>query len=95
MAAKPVAPEDQDLATALDLLSRGQWDPARTALNTLAMRHPGVARYRALLAYARGREAQLARRSDEARVELEQALQIDPDLQLAKSALGELFTRRK
>jgi hypothetical protein len=90
-----VTAEERDLAAALELLARLQWDAARTALNTLATKHPGTPRYRALLAFARGREAQLARRIDEARVELEQALQIDPDLQLAKSALGELFTRRK
>ena len=37
----------------------------------------------------------LARRMDEARVELQEALQIDPSLELARIALGELFTRRK
>ncbi len=91
----PITAEERELAAALEALARSQWDAARAGLQALATRHPGVPRYRALLAYARGREAQLARRIDEARVELEQALQIEPDLQLAKTALGELFTRRK
>ena len=47
------------------------------------------------MCYARGREAQLDRRLDDARVELQDALDLDPELQLAKTALTELFTRRK
>jgi hypothetical protein len=86
---------DKDLAPVLELLGNGHWEAARTLLSALTTRSPQVARYRALLAYSRGREAQLLQRIDEARVELEQALQIDPELQLAKTALGELFTRRK
>jgi hypothetical protein len=88
-------PEERELAGALEQLSRGQWAAARATLSSLAARAPGVPRYRALLSYARGREAQIAQRLDEARVELQAALQIDPDLQLAKTALAELFTRRK
>ena len=84
-----------DLTSALELLQRGQWDAARATLASLAERAPEMRRYRALLPYSRGREAQLAGRLDEARVELQDALQIDPDLQLAKTALAELFTRRK
>jgi hypothetical protein len=88
-------PDERELAAALDQLHRGQWDAARALLSMLAARAPEVPRYRALLAYARGREAQLAQRLDEARVELQHALQIDPELALAKTALAELFTRRK
>ncbi|HWO19048.1 MAG TPA: hypothetical protein VNO30_09730 [Kofleriaceae bacterium] len=88
-------PEERELAAALEQLHRGQWDAARALLSMLAARAPDVPRYRALLAYARGREAQLAQRLDEARVELQHALQIDPELALAKTALAELFTRRK
>jgi hypothetical protein len=84
-----------ELASVLDQIQRGQWEAARAALAALAAKAPEVARYRALLAYTRGREAQLAQRLDEARVELQDALQLDPDLQLAKTALAELFTRRK
>ena len=82
-------------AAVVEQLQRGQWDAARAALTALAARNPDTPRYRALIAYARGREAQLAGRLDEARVELQDALQIDPELQLAKTALAELFTRRK
>jgi hypothetical protein len=85
----------RDEAAVLDLLQRQQWDLARSALHQLAARDPSSKRIRALMCYARGREAQLDRRVDDARVELQDALELDPDLQLAKTALTELFTRRK
>jgi hypothetical protein len=86
---------ERELAPILELIKIGQVPAARVALETLTARSPNVPRYQALLHYARGREAQLAKRVDEARVELQDALQIDPDLALAKTALAELFTRRK
>jgi tetratricopeptide (TPR) repeat protein len=85
----------RDESAILDLLQRQQWDQARTALHQLSARDPGSKRIRALVCYARGREAQLAGRLDDARVELQDALDLDPDLQAAKTALTELFTRRK
>lgn len=85
---------EPELAGVYDLLQKGQWEQARTTLNALIALQPRP-RYRALLQYSLGREAQLSRRLDEARVELQGALEIDPDLQLAKTALAELFTRRK
>jgi Flp pilus assembly protein TadD len=91
--APPVTARDE--AAVLDLLQRQQWDQARTALHQLVARDPGSKRIRALEAYARGREAQLDRRLDDARVELQDALELDPDLQVAKTALTELFTRRR
>ncbi len=86
---------ERELAPIVELLNQQQFAVARAALEVLAAKAPDVARYRALIAYSRGREAQLERRMDEARVELMDALQIDPELQLAKTALAELFTRRK
>ena len=91
--APPVTARDE--AAVLDLLQRQQWDLARTALHQLSARDPGSKRIRALEAYARGREAQLDRRLDDARVELQDALELDPNLQAAKTALTELFTRRR
>jgi hypothetical protein len=91
--APPVTARDE--AAVLDLLQRQQWDLARTALHQLSARDPSSKRIRALEAYARGREAQLDRRLDDARVELQDALELDPDLQAAKTALTELFTRRR
>jgi hypothetical protein len=85
----------RDEAAVLDLLSRQQWDQARSALHQLQAREPSSKRIRALMCYARGREAQLAGQVDDARVELQDALDLDPELQLAKTALTELFTRRK
>ncbi len=86
---------DRELAPIYDLMQRGEWEQARAAITALSVKAPTAVKYRALLSYTRGREAQLARRLDEARVELDTALQLDPDLQLAKTALAELFTRRK
>jgi hypothetical protein len=85
----------RDEAVVVDLLQRQQWDQARSVLHQLSARDPSSKRVRALMCYARGREAQLERRVDDARVELQEALDLDPDLQLAKTALTELFTRRK
>lgn len=103
-AARPPSPVRQtgslqivshDEATVVDLLQRQQWNQARSMLHQLLAREPTSKRIRALMSYARGREAQLDGRVDDARVELQDALDLDPDLQLAKTALTELFTRRK
>ena len=85
----------RDEAGVIELLQRQQWDQAKTAPHQLSARDPGSKRLRALMCYARGREAQLSGLVDDARVELQDALDFDPDLQLAKTALTELFTRRK
>jgi hypothetical protein len=85
----------RDETAILELLQRQQWDPARSALHQLQARDPSSKRIRALMSYAKGREAQLDRRFDDARVELQDALDLDPDFLLAKTALTELFTRRK
>ena len=85
---------DPSLNPIYDLMQRGQWDQARAAITALGGREPSP-KYQALLSYSRGRQAQLDHRLDEARVELHEALQLDPDLQIAKTALAELFTRRK
>jgi len=91
--AAPITARDE--AAVIDLLQRQQWDLARSALHQLAARDPSSKRIQALMSYARGREAQLDRRLDDARVELHEALELDPDLQPAKTALQELFSRRK
>ena len=85
---------EPELTGVYDQLQKGQFEQARATLNALIALQPKP-RYRALVAYSVGREAQLANRRDEARVDLHNALEIDPDLQLAKTALSELFTRRK
>jgi len=85
----------RDEAAILELLQNKQWDQARSALHQLSARDPSSKKIRALMCYARGREAQLGGQLDDARVELQDALDLDPDLQLAKTALTELFTRRK
>jgi hypothetical protein len=89
--AKPGFDEKRVLAAAHELLSSGQWTPARQAFHALATRMSQSRHYRALLAYAKAREMFAERRPDDARLELEHALQLDPELTLAKDALAELF----
>ena len=86
---------DPELAVIQELLAQDRLTDARMKLETLVARQPGVAKHQALIHYAKGREAQLAGRRDEARLELLDALDLDRDLQIANTALGELLTRRK
>lgn len=81
------------LREALDLMSAQNWTGARTALHQLAARVPQSKQYRALLCYARGREAQGAGKVDDAALEFQRALQLDPDLVQAKLALAEIKRR--
>ena len=71
-----------------------QFESARMLLEDLVKEKPTPA-YKALLHFAKGKEAIAAQRLDEARVEIMEALQIIPDHPLAKSALVEMMTRRK
>jgi tetratricopeptide (TPR) repeat protein len=82
-------PDQRDAATAQDMLRRGHWTTARQLLQSLSSRVPTSTQYRALLAYAKGREALAAGRADEAQHELQRALQLDPDLAEARAALAE------
>lgn len=79
---------------ALMLLNDQSWSEARQALSTLAAKVPQSKNYRALLGYARGREAQTAGRTDEAALEYQRALELDPQLAMAKQALAEVQRRR-
>jgi hypothetical protein len=90
----PVFDEQAELTQALDHMTAKNWVAARNVLHGLAARVPASKQYRALLCYTRGREAQAAGKGEEAAMELQRALQLDPDLALAKSALAELLRRR-
>ncbi len=81
------------LQEALQLMSQHNWAGARTAMQHLAARVPQSKPYRALLCYARGREAQAAGKPDDAAAEFQRALQLDPDLVQAKLALAEVKRR--
>jgi hypothetical protein len=89
----PVLDERAALQQALDFLAAKSWAAARQALHTLAARVPQSKQYRALLCYTRGREAQAQGRADDATLEFQRALQLDPDLASAKQALAELRRR--
>jgi len=82
--------EEVELQHAMSLLSSKDWTAARLAFHTLAAKIPQSRQYRALLCYARGRETQATGRPDDAAMEFQRALQLDPDLELAKVALREL-----
>jgi hypothetical protein len=59
-------------------------------LHALAAKMPQSRQYRALLCYARGRETQATGRIDDAEMEFQRALQLDPELEIAKQAIREL-----
>ena len=92
--AAPVFDEQIELKQVLAHIAANNWVGARQVLNGLAARMPASKQYRALLCYTRGREAQLAGKGEEAVMELQRALQLDPDLSLAKSALDDVYRRR-
>ncbi len=84
--APPVDPAAQ-FEAALELARREQWAQARAAFAVLATAHPGDARYRAHLHYARGWEAHQAGKPGEARAEWQRALACDPGNALVRWAL--------
>ncbi len=90
----PAFDERAELQRVLNALAAKNWGQAKLLLSSLAARVPSSKQYRALLAYARGREAQTAGRGEDAVMEFQRALQFDPDLQQAKSAMAELLRRR-
>jgi hypothetical protein len=92
--APAVFDERSALAHALELVTAQSWTAARQALHALAARVPQSKQYRALLCYTRGREAQAAGHSDEATLEFQRALQLDPELGHAKQALADIQRRR-
>jgi hypothetical protein len=89
----PQLDERVELQRALDLMTARNWNAARQAMTSLAARVPTSKQYRALLCYTRGREAQAAGKGEEAVMELQRALQFDPDLGQAKTALAEVLRR--
>jgi hypothetical protein len=91
---EPAFDERAALREALTQLNDQSWGAARQVLHNLTTKVPQSKNYRALYAYARGREAQAASKHDEAAREYQAALQIDPDLAMAKQALAELQRRR-
>jgi hypothetical protein len=92
--AAPAFDEQRALMDATQLLQTRNWGAARQALHALAARVPQSKPYRALLCYARGREAQQTGRTDDAALEFQRSLQLDPNLAPAKQALAEVQRRR-
>ena len=75
-------------------LNEQDWAKARQTLQTLAQHRPQSKNYGSLLAYARGREAQKLGRVADAALEFQRALELEPDLAMAKQALAEVQRRR-
>ncbi len=88
--AATVHDEESMLKQAMDLLSTKDWSGARLAFHALAAKVPQARNYRALLCYARGRETAATGRVDDAVMEFQRALQLDPDLEIAKAAIREV-----
>ena len=82
--------ESAELQAAMNLLSSKDYSGARAAFHALAAKLPQSRQYRALLCYARGRETQAMGRPDDAVMEFQRALQLDPELEIAKQAIREL-----
>jgi predicted Zn-dependent protease len=91
--AAPVLDERAALQDALELIGLRDWSAARQALHALAARVPQSKPYRALLCYTRGREAQAAGKIEDAGLEFQRALQLDPELVQAKLALADIKRR--
>lgn len=91
---EPAFDERAALRESLMLVNDESWAAARQALSTLAARVPQSKNYRALLSYVRGREAEAAGRADEAALEYQRALELDPGLAMAKQALADVQRRR-
>ena len=88
--------DERSAATqATALLAASDWSGARQALHALAAKVPQSKSYRALLCYARGREAQSASRFEEAILEYDRALQLYGELAVAKSARADALRRRR
>ena len=91
---EPPFDERSALRESLMLVNEQSWAAARRALSTLAAKVPQSKNYRALLGYVRGREAHVAGRTDEAALEYQRALELDPGLAMAKQALADVQRRR-
>jgi len=91
----PVFEERAAFQQALALLQARNWAGARQALETLVTMVPKSKQYRALVCLARGREAQSTGRAEEAFLEYQRALQLDPDLELVQQAVVELRQGRR
>lgn len=93
-AAAAAANTDPKLTSIYSLIVKNQYESARMLLEDLVNEKP-LPPYKALLHFAKGKEAQSANRLDDARVDFMEAMQIVPEHPLAKSALVEMMTRRK
>jgi hypothetical protein len=85
---------DPVLAPFLELLGRGEWDRAQAQIDALVTRNPQNKKYAAYAAYARARRAMAEGDLRGAGIELNQALGLDPQNELAKSAISQLMRRK-
>jgi hypothetical protein len=89
----PRVDEPAELASGHELLRRREWTLARQTFQALANRVPASRHYRALLTYATAKETNIARYVEQAIVELERAMAVDPSLSALNVLLADL--RRK
>jgi hypothetical protein len=86
----PAALREAEFAAAIDLLRRKLFAEARAVFHKLAAAVPSDKRFRAHMHYARGCEADVAGKPDEARAEWQRAVALDPEFVRARSALADL-----
>jgi len=79
--------EEERFNIGVQMLEEGKAAEARELFRSMAVAHPKEKRYRVRMHYAWGREHQAAGRLDEARLEYERALRIDPSFEAARRAL--------
>ena len=74
----------------MDSLRARRWVDAKNAFLALATKVTVEKKYRAYLAYARGREHQDSGNHGEARVEFGRALALEPDLEVVRAAMEQV-----
>ncbi len=85
-----VRARNEEYETALRMLTRGQYKQARELLQKVAVQDPKTKKYRVQLHYAWGLEHEEAGAYDEARAELQRAINADPTFKRAHEALDKL-----
>jgi hypothetical protein len=86
---------DDEYEQALKLAAKGDFEPARKLFHKIAAEDPKTKKYRLQLHYTWGLEHEHAGRFDDARVELQRAIQLDPMFRRAHEALDRLPGSKK
>ena len=86
---------EKQFEMALAKLMRGECEAARKCFHQLAAECPSEKKYRAYMHYARGREWAAANEHSRAVAEYQRALSLEPELQMARSAMNNLSKKKE